>query len=171
TQYDHLVLADQRRELDRGWVEHVAKQQAAVVAAAEVGEGNSDSLALQRTEALLTTQKELNELLVKDSERYFKRLVELDVEEQKLIDESQQFGGYLDERILWVRSTDPFRATDPASAAHAAQWLFGPAAWPELGGVLLRQAYKEPGPAILLTLLVFLPWLAVQRRLRKRLID
>src|SRR5262249_30181573 len=90
TQYDQLVLEDERRELDRSWTEHLAKQQGAVVAASGVAEGSADALVLQqRIESLLTTQKELVELLVKDHERYFKGLVELDVEEQKLIDESQ----------------------------------------------------------------------------------
>jgi potassium efflux system protein len=172
TQYEQLVLEDQRRELERHWRERLAKQQAAVVLAAGAAAGTADAAALeQHTENLLTTHKEFLDLLTKDTERYFKRLVELDVEEQKLIDESQRFAGFIDERILWVNSADPLDLKDVPRAGQAAQWLLGPAAWREIAAALLAHLRHEPAPVILLALGVFVPWLAVQRRLRKRLID
>ncbi len=172
TQYEQLVIEDQRRDLERDWRNRLAAQQAAVLRAAGMAEDDTDAGTLkQRTADVLIAHRDTVELLAKDLALYFKQLVDLDVEEQKLIDESREFAGYIDERILWVRSAEQLDLKDVAAAGLAAQWLLGPTAWREVGEALLPHNVKHAAPVVLLALGIFLPWVAIQRRLRLRLIE
>ena len=91
--------------------------------------------------------------------------------EQRLIEASQQFAAYIDERILWVRSAERIDVKDAAAAVRAGQWLLGPAAWRELVVALWAHLAEEPAAVVLLALVVFIPWFALQRRLRDLLLE
>jgi potassium efflux system protein len=171
TQYEQLLIEDERRDLERHWDGRLAAKQAAVVQTAGVADDDAAAVLRQHTAELLTAHRALVEPLAKDIARYFKHLVELDVEEQKLIDQSQQFAGYIDERILWVRSAERIELKDAAAASSAGQWLLGPAAWREVGRSLVAHLVEEPAAVVFLAVGVFLPWLAIQRRLRNRVAE
>jgi len=88
--------------------------------------------------ALLRAQRDNLDLLLKDYEAYLAALFDLDEAERRLVVTAEAVGKYIDERVLWVRSTSPLRARDARSAWEALCW-FGPAAgWRGLASAAAR---------------------------------
>ncbi|MBN2293779.1 MAG: mechanosensitive ion channel [Pirellulales bacterium] len=56
---------------------------------------------------LVQTQKEYVDQLAKEYYRYFNTLLELDTTEQELVDKIDSYNDYIDEQVLWIRSTTP----------------------------------------------------------------
>ena len=67
--------------------------------------------------------------LVALCDEYAAVLNELDLVQAAVITRTEQIADYIDERILWIRSTDPLGAADFSRAATAAAWLAGPTGW------------------------------------------
>jgi potassium efflux system protein len=131
------------------------------------GDGEREHLKVELRQ-FLNEKKELLALLAQDLDGYFKKLTDLDFEEQKLIAKIESYSEFINERILWVKSTERMRLADGPAAWEAAQWLFGPLAWRELGTALLAGLRDDPLPVVALGLVVFTPWFFAQRRLRRR---
>ncbi len=75
---------------------------------------------------LLNSQKELlNKLAVADT-TYLRTLGDLDFSRQQLLTQATKFAAYLDERLLWVTSSEPLNGESLTGFFHALQWLFSP---------------------------------------------
>lgn len=116
----------------------------------------------------LETEKEYLDALIVDLNSYFDKLIDLDSAERQLTQQTEDYIEYIDERVLWIRSTS---ALDTASLHHVGQatvWLVSPKSWLDLINHLSADARKNlfRGASVLL---VFGLLLWIQRRLRQRL--
>ncbi len=81
---------------------------------------------------LLNNQKELlNKLALADT-TYLRTLGDLDFSRQQMLVQSVKFATYLDERLLWVSSSEPVNLETIKGLFHSIQWLFSPGNWFEL---------------------------------------
>ncbi|MDQ5939540.1 MAG: potassium-dependent mechanosensitive channel, partial [Pseudomonadota bacterium] len=75
---------------------------------------------------LLNNQKELlNKLALADA-TYLHTLGDLDFARQQMLMQATKFAAYLDERLLWVPSSEPLNTTTLAELYHSVQWLLSP---------------------------------------------
>ena len=81
---------------------------------------------------LLNNQKELlNKLALADT-TYLRTLGDLDFARQQMLAQATKFAAYLDERLLWVSSSEPVNLETVTGLFHSLQWLFSPKNWFEL---------------------------------------
>lgn len=92
----------------------------------------------------LTAQRGYLDSLLKDQQSYFEKLIDLDASETRLADATDQFAGFIAERVLWTRSSAPLDRDDIDKAWQAMLWLFNPAHWRELPGLLWRDFLDDP---------------------------
>ncbi len=120
---------------------------------------------LQRIKEQLADRRDVVKLpqLTQDVQQYSLLLTELDTAEKDLIREAEAYAQYIDERVLWIRSTAPLGPADVAQAVGALGWLFGVGSWQETLGVLRSDAADNPF-VIGLAALVILGLLVVRRR-------
>ena len=78
---------------------------------------------------LLTQHRDLLTALLADYEALFGRLIELDTATKQVVEVTEGFRGYIEERILWVRSVTGDAAPDLGEARQALAWLLRPEAW------------------------------------------
>ncbi|HOZ47747.1 MAG TPA: mechanosensitive ion channel [Candidatus Hydrogenedentes bacterium] len=108
------------------------------------------------------------ESLVNDYTTYFNKLVDLDADQRQLVDESERFADYIDERILWIRSSGTLGMTDLGHALTALTWLLGPQGWLAVLAALGNGALLQPvATAAVLAILAGLYWF--RRREMRRL--
>jgi potassium efflux system protein len=75
---------------------------------------------------LLNSQKELlNKLALADT-TYLRTLGDLDFSRQQLLAQATKFAAYLDERLLWVTSSEPLDLEALTGLLHSIQWFFSP---------------------------------------------
>jgi potassium efflux system protein len=116
--------------------------------------------------ALLKTRRKYVNSLWTDIDSYFNDLVELDSKQRELLSEADSYKDFIDERVLWVRSTHPIAFVDAPRAADAAGWIVSPENWRQTGDALIDDLRDNP----LTTSLVAIAWcfaLFMQRRLRR----
>lgn len=77
----------------------------------------------------LETEKEYLAALIVDTNAYFDRLIELDMAQRRLIEETEKYQEYADERVLWIRSTSTLGLADLRQVTAGARRLAEPAAW------------------------------------------
>ncbi len=77
----------------------------------------------------LRDKKNYLDALIRDYNSYFSNLIDLDSLENQLISEAENYKNFIDENILWVRSTKPLNAKDIRRAWEALRWLFNPDPW------------------------------------------
>ena len=99
----------------------------------------SPSLTTQRIEALkpqmrslLTDRQESLTGLKKDFKRYLDDLVRLNVKLDALVSLVERYASFIDERVLWIRSTPPIGVSDVSAVAKAWSWLFSETDWQDL---------------------------------------
>lgn len=80
-------------------------------------------------QSLLRTQQTLLDSLLRDYDRYFTQLIDLDAKEKQLIETTEDFEAYIDERILWVPSGDRFGPRAVRDSIEALAWLIRPENW------------------------------------------
>ncbi|OYV82254.1 MAG: hypothetical protein B7Z73_17225, partial [Planctomycetia bacterium 21-64-5] len=116
---------------------------------------------------LLHTRRELIDSLISAYERYLREIASVTTADKELFDAIARQSDYIDERILWVRSTSRLGAGDLAAAGEALRWLARPQDWLAVGGQLVRSAKANALPCCL-TALLFLALLATQPKMRQR---
>jgi potassium efflux system protein len=109
---------------------------------------------------LLNNQKELlNKLALADA-MYLHSLGDLDFARQQMLTQATKFAAYLDERLLWVPSSEPLNTSTPAELYHSLQWLLSPSNALSLIGEMLTLLWREgllvSGGAALLLLFFWL---------------
>lgn len=95
----------------------------------------------QLAREIIRFQKRLLEKIGEDADRYFHGLVSLDTAEQQLIQESRLFGRFIDQRILWIRSTHLFQWRDIQRLGESLLWLIRPGQYRHL----LLELYQDAG--------------------------
>jgi len=111
---------------------------------------------------LLETRKLYLEALGKDYVQYLLKLVDLDLAERELIKQAQSFAEYIDEKVLWIRSTTPFRAKDVREGWRAVLWLTQGDNWLGLATILWREI--RGNPAIVISAAVLFAIIIIMRR-------
>lgn len=114
----------------------------------------------------LQSQKQALDAARQTANDYFETLVDLDAEERQLIQLTHTYSQYIDERVLWIRSTTVLSLSDISHVRHAAQWLFSASGWTEVGQVLARDAQENP-LLVVIAIIGFAILLWSQRRARK----
>ena len=114
---------------------------------------------------ILKNKRKYLESLTKDDNSYFNNLVDLDSKQRQLIYKAEDYRNFIDERVLWIRSSHPLSLADRGKAWEAALWILRPRNWQAAISSLLAGARLSPAP-VLLAILVFAPWFWLQRRIR-----
>ncbi|MGZ5010081.1 MAG: mechanosensitive ion channel domain-containing protein [Methylobacter sp.] len=78
---------------------------------------------------LLNSQKELLNKLSVAYITYLRTLGDFDFARQQMSTQAGKFATYLDERLLWVPSSEPINLGYIADLYHSAQWLLSPFNW------------------------------------------
>jgi potassium efflux system protein len=106
---------------------------------------------------LMNTQKELLDKLSVAYTTYLRTLGDFDFARQQMITQAEKFAGYLDERLLWVPSSEPINLKYIPGLYHSIQWLLSPINWMAVVNDTLRAIAKTPFLAFIAVLsLVFL---------------
>lgn len=71
--------------------------------------------------------------LLRTYDTYFEDLFDLDYTERALIAQAQAFQGYIDERVLWIRSIRPFSFGQLKYTIEPLVWLAAPQNWISVG--------------------------------------
>lgn len=122
----------------------------------------------QRLRDLLVSQRDYLDALINDSGRYFDLLVEVNTSQQQIVELAQQYAEYVDERVLWIRSTYLLSWQDFRYAVEALTWIADPRQWTNLGRTLAADITDNPTIA-LLGLCIFAILIRYQRRMRAKL--
>jgi potassium-dependent mechanosensitive channel len=117
---------------------------------------------------ILENKRKYLDSLTKDDNSYFNNLVDLDSKQRQLISQAEDYRNFIDERVLWIRSSHPLSFSDRGKAWDAAMWLLSPSNWRTALSSLATDARLNPAP-MLLAILICAPWLWTQRRLRSAL--
>tara|TARA_R110002049_G_scaffold309268_1_gene519605 strand:+ start:140488 stop:142899 length:2412 start_codon:yes stop_codon:yes gene_type:complete len=119
---------------------------------------------------LLQTRRELLDKLIADQNTHLRNLSELEVINQDLIQEIVQFRGFLDEHVLWVRSTETVGLSDVSGALAASGHLMEPVRWNETLHAAVGETLRRPAAlaaAIAFLILAFVFRKHVDRRLEQ----
>ncbi len=77
-----------------------------------IADVEKDVLVSEATD-LLTRRRDILDPLMRSQNALFDSLAEISVMQQQLVDVTEEFSNYIDERVLWVRSADPLQITPP----------------------------------------------------------
>jgi len=93
---------------------------------------------------LLNNKKELlNKLLVADT-TYLRILGDFDFARQQMAAQAQKFAAYLDERLLWVPSSEPINTDFITGLYRSTKWLLSPINWMTAVADILKLTIKHP---------------------------
>lgn len=93
---------------------------------------------------LLNSQKELLNKLAMTYTTYLRTLGDFDFARQQMVSQANKFANYLDEHLLWVKSSDPVNANYLAGLFHSTTWLISPLNWMALIKDTLGLAIQKP---------------------------
>jgi potassium efflux system protein len=117
---------------------------------------------------LLEQRTELIERLNADYGTAFEKLVLLDNDERKLLDLTEKYAAYIDERVLWIRTGSIFGGPQVSRAVANSTWLVDRANWAKVVDALQVNFQREPLPYAF-ALAGFLLWIATRWTLHSRL--
>jgi potassium efflux system protein len=116
---------------------------------------------------LLNKQKELLNNLSVAYSTYLRMLGDYEFISNQLIDLKQKFIAYLNEKLLWVKSSEPLTSDFFANLYHSAAWLLSPINWALLLkdtlGLLLNSAFLALLGALSFAILLYCKKKAKQR--------
>ncbi len=78
---------------------------------------------------LMINQKELLNKLSVAYASYLRTLGDYDFARQQMLTQANKFAVYLDERLLWVPSSEPINANYPVALYRSIRWLLSPSNW------------------------------------------
>jgi potassium efflux system protein len=93
---------------------------------------------------LLNSQNELLNKLSVAYITYLRTLGDFDFAKQQMVGQARKFSTYLDENLLWVKSSDPIDARYLAGLFHSTTWLLSPFNWMAVAGDTLKLAAQSP---------------------------
>ncbi|HUG68336.1 MAG TPA: hypothetical protein VMM76_11325, partial [Pirellulaceae bacterium] len=115
-----------------------------------------DAYFAQMVSELLTTKEELLATLIRDHDEYLRLLSELEVVQKELIARTQESEAFIDERVLWIRSSDPIGLIHFTQAWAELQDLAQPAQWAAVSMAVKQRVVQRPLLAVLAVLAVVL---------------
>ena len=161
-QLSMMELEDRRSELMN--VDSIVTD---IMASVDVGTSEEQRTMIRQAaeEAIVTLRADTNSLL-KEYDRLFDKLVDLDSKERDLVETIERFEEYVDEKILWIKSGTLPDATDIRHGRETLAWLLNPASWRDIiksvGGTFRANA----GPTVARLVVLIVIWLASRRLLR-----
>lgn len=124
-----MSLTDQRRKLS-----DLDVQADEVMRSLELTPPHSSRSELaKKVRELLQNRRDLLDSLTTAYERYIRELASLLAADKQLFDEIHRQSEYIDENILWVRSTTRLGRADLALAGEALRWYAQPERWLTVG--------------------------------------
>lgn len=111
----------------------------------------------------LEFRKSLLTGLATDTDALFKTLVRLEATQSALKSLASRYATFIDERVLWIRSTTPFRLQEIRQIGLSFDNILDPAEWQDLPARSLA-AFKSRPIVPLLIAVVFLPLILVRAR-------
>ena len=119
-------------DYDRQWsaLSNTEEQAQAALAGGGVTEDHPEYARIQAEAVkLLTERRKILQTIAGYYLDYSDLLAKLDVQERSFIRTVQEFERFIDENILWVRSTPRLGKGDIASALAALRWIVSPSNW------------------------------------------
>ena len=95
----------------------------------------------------------------------FNRLVALDVDQRKAVQQIDVYTDYINEHVLWIRSSSTIGESDIKSLGKAVSWVALPANWQALGGAYVS-ALRDRVGRFVVVISLFLLSLVLKRKLR-----
>lgn len=129
------------------------------------GQTGQDTPLQEQAGILYDMRRNYMDRLLSDYAVLTDELQTLDDVRQDLVTLVEEFQQYVDERVLWIRSTSPIKIPVLVAGWEALQWLLSPRNWHNVGEALLVQLTANPLGGILLVLTVLL--IAGRHRLRR----
>lgn len=116
---------------------------------------------------LMNSQKDLLNKLYAADTTYLRTLGDFDFARQQMHTQANKFAVYLDQRLLWVRSSAPIDLSFIGDLYHATQWVLSPLNWITVAKDTLKSIGKWPFLAFigligLAGLLLSRQWLKLQ---------
>jgi potassium-dependent mechanosensitive channel len=99
---------------------------------------SADKAEAEAAEYFVTRKREYLNTLVRNYNRYFDRLLELDSTERQLIKTVDEFSTYIDERVLWIRSGQMIGFGDLAEEEGALNRFFQVNDWKALASAFAK---------------------------------
>ena len=126
---------------------------------------------LEKGRLLLEEQRQSVGVLQNDYEKYLETLSDLHQSQLDLIKEVRSFRDFVDQRVLWIRSSPNIflSRADLEAAREAIHWLAGPESIRRLAA-LLTSDFQASMPVVSLAALAWVLLLGLQPRLRRRLL-
>ena len=93
---------------------------------------------------LLNSQSELLNKLAVAYSTYLRTLGDYDFDREQIISKAAKFAAYLDEHLLWVKSSDPVNVDFFTGLFHSTKWLLSPLNWVALIKDTLRSVLHNP---------------------------
>ena len=93
---------------------------------------------------LLNSQKELLNKLAITYTTYLRTLGDFDFARQQMISQAKKFATYLNENLLWVKSSDPVNTQYIAGLFNSTKWLLSPLNWRTVISDTLEEATQNP---------------------------
>ena len=125
----------------------------------------------------LKTKRDYLDALINDYREYLTTVLELDAEEQRLIDITRQYRHFIEERVFWIRSTEPLFwdantrppwQRDQRAGFAALRWFGSFESWSNIGAEL-RSDLRDNFFWWIVFLAGFVPLLFLQRLLRRQI--
>jgi potassium efflux system protein len=117
---------------------------------------------------LLITQREYLDSLIADKTFYFALLADLDAAERALVAETESFARFIDEQVLWIRSSPSLGAEQFARIGQLLATLATSGDLPRMLAATGRDLVKRPGDVVIVVL-VSLLFFAIPARASRRL--
>lgn len=145
----------------------LTSEETATVTGVKSSETGSDGLAVE-IRPLLEQRLALLERLNEDYGTQFKKLVLLDNDERKLLELTEEYAGYIDERVLWIRTGGLFGGSQTSRAITGVAWLVDQGNWGKFIDALQVNFQREPLPYAV-AFAGLLIWIFTRWTLRRRL--
>jgi potassium-dependent mechanosensitive channel len=134
-----------------------------VLASAPASLGDADRKALEKaTRDILEAKQQLVDQLSRNLTNYCDTLLDVVMNERKLIDLINAYAEYIDERVLWIRSSRPL-AISQLSSGRPIHWLVRLKNWRQVGDALAADARSNPLGPIGLLMLIPIFWYTRRR--------
>lgn len=125
---------------------------------------------VKAVEYFVTRKREYLNTLVRNFNRYFDRLLELDSKERQLIQTVDEFSTYIDERVLWIRSGQMIGLDDLATEKDTLRRLLRAHDWQLLTLAILNDVQGNLFQ-VGLAIVVFVSLLRFRKRLTSKLAE
>jgi len=157
-------------DLDRQWRElsDLDRAAASIMEKQDLSLGTESGQLKTELLRLLSDRRELLKKLQAGYQRIFKKLQSLEFIEQQITVKAEEEAEFLDEHLLWIRSTKSLSVSDLKNLPGAVQWILYPASW--------RQFVQNMGQSFLLNpmlwtlgLLISSVFIGLRRRAHRKL--